>query len=104
MSRRRGSATALNASEVVAALAMLPIYSHIGICQALFCQSLRQPFSSAAYRSKWVCPSDGLFERKVSYGSVFGKVRIPLSPPKATLKCYYPSLRVIGVLAFPRLY
>jgi hypothetical protein len=36
MSRRRGSATALNASEVVAALAMLSIYSHIGIYQALF--------------------------------------------------------------------
>jgi len=36
MSRRRGSATALNASEVVAALATLSIYSHIGICQALF--------------------------------------------------------------------
>jgi hypothetical protein len=36
MSRRRGSATALNASEVVAALAMLSIYSHTGICQALF--------------------------------------------------------------------
>src|SRR5438552_4395943 len=36
MSRRLGSATALNASVVVAALAMLLIYSHIGICQALF--------------------------------------------------------------------
>src|SRR5712671_6484347 len=35
MSRRRGSATALNASDVVAALAMLTIYSYIGICQAL---------------------------------------------------------------------
>ena len=31
MSRRRGSATALKASEVVAALAMLTIYSHKGI-------------------------------------------------------------------------
>jgi hypothetical protein len=40
MSRRRGSATALNASEVVAALAMLSIYSHIGICQAIFCSNL----------------------------------------------------------------
>jgi hypothetical protein len=46
----------------------------------------------------------GYSEVKVSCGSVFGKVRIPLSPPKATLKCYYPSLRVIGVLEFPRLY
>src|SRR5262249_47961972 len=36
ISRRRGSATALKASEVVAALGMPPIYSHIGICQALF--------------------------------------------------------------------
>lgn len=36
MSRRRGSATALKASEVVAARGMLRIYSHIGICQALF--------------------------------------------------------------------
>src|SRR5260370_37836838 len=44
MSRRRGSATALNASEVVAALAMLSIYSNIGICQALFYQSFRHPF------------------------------------------------------------
>src|ERR1700692_382529 len=44
MSRRRGSATALNASEVVAALAMLSIYSHIGICQALFLPSCPPPF------------------------------------------------------------
>jgi hypothetical protein len=36
MSRRRGSATALNASEFVAALAIPSIYSHIGICQAVF--------------------------------------------------------------------
>src|SRR5277367_2153457 len=37
MSRRRGSATALNASEVVAALAMpRTIYSYMGICQANF--------------------------------------------------------------------
>jgi hypothetical protein len=35
MSRRRGSATALNASDVVAALAMFSIYSDIGICQAI---------------------------------------------------------------------
>src|SRR5579862_109218 len=34
MSRRRSSATALKASEVVAALGMDSIYSHIGICQA----------------------------------------------------------------------
>src|ERR1700680_4036345 len=35
MSRRRGSATALNASEVVAALAILlgNIHSYMGICQ-----------------------------------------------------------------------
>src|SRR5438270_9380370 len=32
ISRRRGSATALNGSEVVAALAMSKIYSYIGIC------------------------------------------------------------------------
>jgi hypothetical protein len=36
MSRRRGSATALKASEVVEARGMNPIYSHMGICQALF--------------------------------------------------------------------
>lgn len=36
MSRRRGSATALKASEVVAARGTVLIYSHIGICQALF--------------------------------------------------------------------
>jgi NAD(P)-dependent dehydrogenase (short-subunit alcohol dehydrogenase family) len=36
MFRRRVSATALNTSEVVAALAMTQIYSHIRICQALF--------------------------------------------------------------------
>src|SRR5579859_7824384 len=36
MSRRRGSATALKASEVVEARAMISIYSHIGICQVLF--------------------------------------------------------------------
>src|SRR5216684_8800017 len=36
MSRRRGSATALNASEVVAARAMRSsIHSDMGICQAL---------------------------------------------------------------------
>src|SRR5579871_1682598 len=33
MSRRRGSATALKASEVVEARGMDSIYSHIGICQ-----------------------------------------------------------------------
>src|SRR5438046_3806230 len=32
--RRCGSATALNASDVVAARAIAPIYVHIGICQA----------------------------------------------------------------------
>ena len=37
MSRRRGSATALKASEVVAARAMKrTLHSHIGICQAIF--------------------------------------------------------------------
>src|SRR5215831_8592284 len=36
MSRRRGSATALKASEVVAALAIWSIYSHTRICQLLF--------------------------------------------------------------------
>src|SRR5262245_12957876 len=34
MCRRRGSATALKGSEVVAARGMLLIYSYIGICQA----------------------------------------------------------------------
>jgi hypothetical protein len=33
MSRRRGSATALKASEVVEARGMVPIYAHMGICQ-----------------------------------------------------------------------
>jgi hypothetical protein len=32
--RRLGSATALNTSEVVAALAMTSRYAHMGICQA----------------------------------------------------------------------
>src|ERR1700719_1646360 len=37
MARRRGSATALKASEVVAARAMrVTIHSYIGICQELF--------------------------------------------------------------------
>src|SRR5579883_2479072 len=36
ISRRRGSATALKASDVVAARGMVPIYSYIGICQAFF--------------------------------------------------------------------
>src|SRR5882724_6582388 len=36
MSRRRGSATALKASEVVEARGMGRIYTHIGICQELF--------------------------------------------------------------------
>src|SRR5215470_7198969 len=45
MSRRRGSATALKASEVVAALGMPPIYSHIGICQVLFQCEIQAPFS-----------------------------------------------------------
>src|SRR5580693_9090992 len=36
MSRRRGSATALKASEVVEARGMNSIYSHMGICQELF--------------------------------------------------------------------
>jgi hypothetical protein len=34
MSRRRGSATALKASEVVAARGMNKLYSYMGICQA----------------------------------------------------------------------
>src|SRR5258708_9966631 len=38
MSRRRGSATALKASEVVEARGMGRIYTHIGICQELFCR------------------------------------------------------------------
>src|SRR5271154_777637 len=36
MSRRRGSATALKASEVVAARGMSITYTHVGICQGLF--------------------------------------------------------------------
>src|SRR5215469_9363601 len=36
MSRRRGSATALNVSEVVEARGMRPIYSYMGICQPDF--------------------------------------------------------------------
>src|SRR5262249_43918034 len=41
MSRRRGSATALKASEVVAALAIWSIYSHTRICQLLFLGTAR---------------------------------------------------------------
>src|SRR6266853_3725441 len=44
MSRRRGSATALNASDVVAALAMLSIYAYKRICQALFLPIFRHLF------------------------------------------------------------
>src|SRR6266404_2222003 len=36
IARRRGSATALKASEVVEARGMGPIYTHIGICQENF--------------------------------------------------------------------
>src|SRR5882762_6369621 len=36
ISRRRGSATALKASELVEARGMGRIYTHIGICQELF--------------------------------------------------------------------
>src|SRR5438045_6564546 len=36
ISRRRGSATALKASEVVEARGMVQIYTHIGICQGEF--------------------------------------------------------------------
>src|SRR6266550_68792 len=44
MARRHGSATALKASEVVAALAMgSTLHSHIGICQAVFFALLRLP-------------------------------------------------------------
>src|SRR5205823_79474 len=35
--RRRGSATALNASAVVAARAMIELYAYMGICQGLSC-------------------------------------------------------------------
>src|ERR1700694_662592 len=42
MARRRGSATALKASEVVAARAMgATLHAHMGICQALFSSSRR---------------------------------------------------------------
>src|SRR5258708_6460823 len=59
MSRRRGSATALNASEVVAALAMFSIYAHIGICQALFYQSFRHPFPLLCAPQYGFIPSAG---------------------------------------------
>src|SRR6202030_195834 len=36
IARRRGSATALKASELVEARGMEPIYTHIGICQEGF--------------------------------------------------------------------
>src|SRR5208283_4644231 len=61
MSRRRGSATALNASDVVAALAMFLIYSHISMCQDLFllifpphfyfyCSAIKMSFQQAQGR------------------------------------------------------
>jgi hypothetical protein len=58
MSLRRGSATALNASEVVAALAMFSTYTHMGICQALylplfFLGSHRSWFRSFEGRPPW---------------------------------------------------
>jgi hypothetical protein len=45
ISRRRGSATALKASEVVEALAMRLIYSHTGICQG--------KFNYSAHHTRW---------------------------------------------------
>src|SRR5215813_9559321 len=50
MSRRRGSAMALKESEVVAARGMVPIYSHISICQALF---LLGSFSFQAVKDRY---------------------------------------------------
>jgi hypothetical protein len=45
----------LNASEVVAALAMFSIYSHMGIYFKLFFTNLSAtPLPSAACRSKWI--------------------------------------------------
>src|SRR5258708_7787379 len=44
MSRRRGSATALKASEVVEARGMGRIYTHIGICQELFWRGIWRRF------------------------------------------------------------
>jgi hypothetical protein len=49
MSRRRGSATALNASDVVAALAMLSIYAYKRICQVFFTNLSATVFSFAAF-------------------------------------------------------
>src|SRR5208283_1282076 len=50
MSRRRGSATALKASEVVVARAMRQSYSHIGICQAFFSPLTPRAAHTAAAR------------------------------------------------------
>src|SRR6266404_324191 len=56
MSRRRGSATALKASEVVEARGMGRIYTHIGICQEEFWGNLgcrEMSWWSVADRLQW---------------------------------------------------
>jgi hypothetical protein len=50
----------LNASEVVAALAMLSIYSHIGIYKALFCHLFGAIFPLLRAAQNGFVPSDGL--------------------------------------------
>src|SRR5271169_356128 len=61
MSRRRGSATALNASEVVAARAIgVNIYSHIGICKVIFSRRYKNclpEFASAHFHAPFQAAS-----------------------------------------------
>src|ERR1700741_2089815 len=64
MWRRRGSATALNASEVVAALTIGSIYSYMGICQAEFLPRAKLGAAAKAFASR----VNSVGEKKVVLG------------------------------------
>ena len=75
MSRRRVSATALKASEVVAARGMFRIYSHIGICQALFFRFFSTPSFAVSLVARTHLPehrSRLIFDLDSSVPTVFG--------------------------------
>src|SRR5260370_7676583 len=92
MSRRRGSATALNASEVVAARAMRSsIHSDMGICQALIARHQKSDVQVGLFACGWN-PT-----RREALSSERGKEKIPSvrTPSMDGFSPYYTSAVVL---------
>src|SRR5580704_12836101 len=82
MSRRRGSATALKASEVVEARGMRGLYSYTGICQELFL-GLRRGGAGFTTGSGQVPPGINMRQKCLGAGKIDGYVE-----PDCGIRCH----------------